>query len=363
MTVLSRKALTVLGGLLVGGQITLMAGGAAATVQIFEPGFGNTVVATGLPYIGNTELVVRDDGVYVAYATTRSVIRYQKDGSSETFMDGYSSETFAMTFRDDTAYVTQNTSPSDLILQKTIGSPGTAVSATTASPLGTENMLAIEFLPAGFGSDADKMVVGTRNGAFIIDGGASAPLVNGTNDGLWNSFGLSPSGDFVGLAGSSTTSFDLTRINPGGTTDILVADIPMVDGLAIHPVTGDYYLSQWSTDKILKIDADTLIMSDFADLGSDALNGQSNGFGSHALGFSPDGSELWYLSTLYEGLTAPDWCGGDPYCEVEYAEWDVEDSRLSFIAMSDGGGAIPLPSAVLCLLPGLLMLGPRLSRL
>jgi len=161
----------------------------------------------------------------------------------------------------------------------------------------TGGSMGIAVVPAGFGSYGGQLAVGTHSGISILDPS------NGNVVVLWTAGTEIPAVAFTldgRLVAANYSAAEIVEITSGGVATTLASGFGSPDGIAVHPATGELYITTPSSSEIWKLQPDGSAQSVFAS------NAQvDNGYYPSPITFSVDGVDMYYAtresgSTIYQ---------------------------------------------------------------
>ncbi|GMU45655.1 MAG: hypothetical protein AMXMBFR26_04370 [Porticoccaceae bacterium] len=154
--------------------------------------------------------------------------------------------------------------------------------------------MGMDVAPASFGGFGSQLVVGTTSGVSVVDPGT------GTETVLWNAG--TPISD---VAFTLDGRLIVTRESTGELIELSTAGVPTPfatglgapDGIAVHPGTGDIYVTDPNSSTLWRVAPDGSPVSAFAT--GAAVDG---GYFPSPIAFSVDGTALFY-GTRENGTT------------------------------------------------------------
>lgn len=268
----------------------LMSGGGIQASTLQEPGFTEVllanVIGSGNSFGSMAQAVDGSGNIYVIGAWSNDVYKVTPAGVVTQFgTTGGSGNGLGVAVIGDTLYVGFGTG--DI---RTMDLTEVSPSGVFLASIGAGNdAMGMAIAPAGFGAYGGQLVVGSYNGISIVH------PVTGAVTLLMSSPG-NPKSDVAFTPGGELLATDynnrrVIRVSAAGTDSLFYAVNSSVDGIAVHPGTGEVYVADSDAYLIVKIAADGLSSSVFAS--SAQFDG---GWFVSPLRFSTDAATLFYAA-------------------------------------------------------------------
>ena len=269
--------------------ITIFISFPTSASTLLEPGFTETIIDTIAPATNGYGGMITDasGNLYFAANEADEVYIVPSGGSASIFGTNPGTTALGVTIIGTVLYSSYGSGAiySQNLLQ---AAPVASVIANVATPMG------MDVAPASFGGFGGQLVVGTTSGVSVVDPASGVETV------LWNAGTEISDVAFIldgRLIVTRENTGELIELSAAGVPTPFAAGLGAPDGIAVHPGTGDIYVTDPNSSTLWRVAPDGSSVSAFAT--GAAVDG---GYFPSPIAFSVDGTELFY-GTRESGTT------------------------------------------------------------